>query len=201
MQPGEVYELEIPLRVISYVVPAGHRLRLSVSSSDFPTVWPTPYRSTNRVHRRGSRLELPTVPSAEPGLPEPRFEAPEELPATTDSESLESSWETVENYATGYTTVRQWRGSVTTVKEDGTRVVSHHSASFAVSPENPAEVRAEGTQAHELTQGEATTEVVARGRIDSTEDTFEVQIDLLVRRDGGTVAERSWRESIPRRLL
>src|SRR5207244_4219094 len=98
------------------------------------------------VHRRGSRLELPLVPPPDPGMPEPRFEPPEELPATTESESLESNWETVENHATGFVAVRQWRGSVTTVKEDGTRMVSHHSASFAVSREKPAEARAEGVQ-------------------------------------------------------
>ena len=36
MTPGEVYELRIPLGPVGIRVPAGHRLRLDVSSSDFP---------------------------------------------------------------------------------------------------------------------------------------------------------------------
>src|SRR5207247_2064099 len=64
MQPGEVYELKIPMAPTGWVIPAGHRLRLAVSSADFPNLWPTPYRATNRVYRGGthlSRVVLPVV--------------------------------------------------------------------------------------------------------------------------------------------
>ena len=61
MRPGEPYELEIPLRVISYVVPGGHRLRLSISSSDFPTVWPTRPRPAGPI-RSGCRTSLSFKP-------------------------------------------------------------------------------------------------------------------------------------------
>jgi putative CocE/NonD family hydrolase len=36
MQPGERYELEVNMRSIAYLLPAGHRLRLQVTSSSFP---------------------------------------------------------------------------------------------------------------------------------------------------------------------
>ena len=67
MQPGEIYELKIPMAPTGWVIPAGHRLRLAISSADFPNLWPTPYRATNRVYRGGahlSRVVLPVVPKS-----------------------------------------------------------------------------------------------------------------------------------------
>src|SRR6266540_4411458 len=72
LAPGEIYELAVDLRVISWVVPASHRLRLSVTSAEWPLLWPSPYPATNAVHfggERPSRLELPIVGPAEPALP------------------------------------------------------------------------------------------------------------------------------------
>src|SRR5262249_3842908 len=39
MTPGEVYELNIPMNPTGWVIRPGHRLRLAVSSSDFPNLW------------------------------------------------------------------------------------------------------------------------------------------------------------------
>lgn len=71
-RPGEVVDLDIELWPIEWVVPAGRRLVLEVSSSNFPALdahsnrfgpWAQQTGSdvaTNRVHA-GSRLELPTL--------------------------------------------------------------------------------------------------------------------------------------------
>jgi hypothetical protein len=75
----------------------GNRIRLSISSADFTSVWPTPERGVNRVFRgpqQPSHIALPVVPiegSAKPpqfapsapkaddGLPLPRWEIVEEV--------------------------------------------------------------------------------------------------------------------------
>ena len=72
MEPGEVYELHVDLDATAWRFERGHRIRLSISSADFPNLWPTPYLGTNRVYRdsgRESYLELPVVPTrdAHPG--------------------------------------------------------------------------------------------------------------------------------------
>ena len=66
MEPGEVYELHVDLDATAWRFKRGHRIRLSISSADFPNLWPTPYNGTNRVYRdteRESYLELPVVPT------------------------------------------------------------------------------------------------------------------------------------------
>ena len=68
MEPGEVYELHVDLDATAWRFARGHRIRLSISSADFPNLWPTPYNGTNRVYRdsgRVSYLELPVVPTRE----------------------------------------------------------------------------------------------------------------------------------------
>ena len=48
MTPGEIYELNIPVWPTGWVIKPGHRLRLAVSSSDFPNLWPTAQKARAR---------------------------------------------------------------------------------------------------------------------------------------------------------
>ena len=82
MTPGEVYELAIPMQPTGWVLAKGHRLRVSISGSDFPNLWPTPEPAHNRIHvggKRPSRITLPVVKAAK--LPAPKFELPTGLKA------------------------------------------------------------------------------------------------------------------------
>ncbi|MGN6870948.1 MAG: CocE/NonD family hydrolase [Solirubrobacteraceae bacterium] len=63
--PNEVNEYRIQLWATAYRVPAGHRLRVSVSCSDFPRVWPTPSNPRIRLqlgNGHPSSVILPVVP-------------------------------------------------------------------------------------------------------------------------------------------
>lgn len=72
MEPGRVYEITIPLPPTSNLFAAGHRIRLDVSSSNFPRLERNPntgepigfhthvVKSENTVH--GGRLVLPVIP-------------------------------------------------------------------------------------------------------------------------------------------
>src|SRR5262245_60209958 len=80
-EPDKVYELEIPMNPIGWVIAKGHRLRLAVSGADFPNLWPTPERARQRVYRgasHASRVILPTVPVAK--LAALEFHPPPSLP-------------------------------------------------------------------------------------------------------------------------
>lgn len=73
-QTDEVYEFRIPLFSTSYLVRRGHRLRVSISGSDFPHVWPTQYNPELRIFhggRRPSAVTIPVVPAAPEELPGP----------------------------------------------------------------------------------------------------------------------------------
>lgn len=90
VKPGEVYELSIKLWDTSYVVKAGHRLRLAIASSDFPFIWPTPEAAVNTVYhsqKYPSSIVIPFVPEQKPSLPTPKLHEvppPTQLPPTME---------------------------------------------------------------------------------------------------------------------
>lgn len=73
LAPGDEIEIALQLDDIAYSVPAGHRLRVAVSSAYWPLVWPSPQAVTLTVH--GGTLALPLRPRGD--APEWSFEEPE----------------------------------------------------------------------------------------------------------------------------
>jgi putative CocE/NonD family hydrolase len=61
MIPGEKVEVEVELNHSAYVVPAGHRLRLAVSTSYWPMAWPSPTNSQVTIYSGSSALNLPVI--------------------------------------------------------------------------------------------------------------------------------------------
>ncbi len=64
-------EVRIPLRATGYRFTPGHRIRLTVLTSYWPVLWPSPLSGDLRVHHghlAPSRLMLPVLPPAAPTL-------------------------------------------------------------------------------------------------------------------------------------
>jgi putative CocE/NonD family hydrolase len=60
LRPGAREAVRVPLQAIAQVVPAGHRLRVSVSSTYWPWAWPSPVAPVITLFAgQGCRLELP----------------------------------------------------------------------------------------------------------------------------------------------
>jgi hypothetical protein len=59
VSPGEQCQAEVLLNHVGYIVPEGHRLRLSISTSYWPMAWPSPTNAKIRVSSDSSFLELP----------------------------------------------------------------------------------------------------------------------------------------------
>jgi predicted acyl esterase len=62
LSPGDEVEVAVALDHIAYRLPAGHRLRLAVSTSYWPMIWPAPEPVT--LVLTGGALELPVRPAA-----------------------------------------------------------------------------------------------------------------------------------------
>jgi putative CocE/NonD family hydrolase len=64
LEPGRSYVVRVRLNEAAWRVPAGHRLRVAVSSAYWPMVWPQPEAATLTVTAGRSALELPVLPAA-----------------------------------------------------------------------------------------------------------------------------------------
>ena len=57
--PGEQYDVVVEMKAIAQTVAVGQRLRLAVSTSYWPMIWPSPLPATVTVHEHASRIDLP----------------------------------------------------------------------------------------------------------------------------------------------
>jgi putative CocE/NonD family hydrolase len=73
LEPDRPVDIALQLDDIAYRIPAGHRLRLAISSSYWPLVWPSPEPVVLTLH--GGALELPVRRTATGN--EIKFEEPE----------------------------------------------------------------------------------------------------------------------------
>ncbi len=63
LEPGKRYRVSLALNEVGQMFPAGHRIRLSLSTSYWPVAWPPPERVHMTVWTGASTLTLPVRPS------------------------------------------------------------------------------------------------------------------------------------------
>ncbi|MGB8359831.1 MAG: CocE/NonD family hydrolase C-terminal non-catalytic domain-containing protein, partial [Acidimicrobiia bacterium] len=195
-QPGVPIDVTVPLRATSAVVPAGWRVRLSLSGADFPVVWPPPRSFTLIIEPSASRLRLPVAPARDPGRRLTLPAAGEQPPAPSELARSVSGWETIRD---GNRTVfRRDRASVEHQPErEGLTYEAEQWWTVSVDDDDPGStVAATWSQAALRRTG---WEVATEGTIRvSGREAFEVTVELAASLDGETVFERAWGETIPR---
>lgn len=65
LEPGRRYRVDITLNGVAQAFPAGHRIRLALSTSYWPLAWPSPEPVLLTVYSVASTLTLPVRPIAE----------------------------------------------------------------------------------------------------------------------------------------
>jgi len=53
IEPGQIYEVTVPLDATGWRFAPGHHLRIGVSGADFPNAWPSPKPYVGRIHLGG----------------------------------------------------------------------------------------------------------------------------------------------------
>lgn len=77
LEPGKMYETSVTLDQIAYRIPSGHRLRVAISTSSWPSVWPSPRQAT--ITLKQGTIGMPFRPLAtgnETAFPEPEAAQP-----------------------------------------------------------------------------------------------------------------------------
>jgi len=96
IEPQRRYRVRLQLNDVAYSFPAGHRVRLALSTSYWPIVWPSPAPTTVTVFTGASLLTLPERPTrvgdiALPAFGEPEGAVPPSM-TTLAPEQGDSSW-------------------------------------------------------------------------------------------------------------
>lgn len=202
MSPGETYELNIPMAPTGWVLMPGHRLRLSISGSDFPNLWPTPEPARNRVSWGGVRVSRVMLPVAAPSqLPPPEFAPPPVLKKFGTTFGEPPVQQLLVDQATGDVTMINRRAGKTLL-EDGLGTISSESRfRCTASSSNPARSSIVGTHRYSVEREDGTYDIVGESAIRATAEAFHIVIDLTVTRNGRPFFERRWIASEPRKKL
>jgi hypothetical protein len=191
--PGTVYEINVPLKTVSYVFPAGHRLLVAISTADFQNAWPTGKSGTHTIHLGGetpSKITLPVVP--DPSAPAPAPEFVELPPADPEALMAPPVYEVIEDQAAGTARVRLGIDS-----QDGNDTLSLQST-FTVSNREPANAVLDARAVYTVRRDGL--EVVVRADESTTSDSecFRHEVSVEITRDGEPAWEKNWTVSVPR---
>jgi uncharacterized protein len=199
LEPGRRYDVVVRLDAIAHAVPAGHRLRVSISTAYWPWAWPSPEPVTLALH--GGTLTLPVRPPHEE--PEPRpFEEPE-WAAPLEIEVIEpgaTHRRHRHDPATGAHELEfEWDvGGHRRLVEAGTEMRDTNVTTYRIVDGDPlsAEVHVRCTTA--LGRGDWRTRVETDSRMTSTATEFLVTQRLDAYEGDAEVYSRSWDLSFPR---
>lgn len=205
--PGRIETIHVPMRTAGYRFGAGHRIRVSIASSYWPVLWPSPYPATFELHRgeaTPSRLVLPVVPPAgsDGDLPLPAFKttAPDipEIggPGTEDP----PIWRIDEDVLAGTTTVTIHGGGGWDLA-DGRHLYAAETLVLTASDDHPATASMDADVLYRWHEVANRIEIRARFVQTSTATDFDLSVDLEVDLDGERFFERHWGERIPRHLV
>jgi hypothetical protein len=207
LEPGRVEEVPMTLRPAGYRFEPGHRIRISVASSAWPVIWPSPYPAEFELHvnpATPSRLVLPVVPPAGgPGdLPVPAFRTspPDVRDVSRGGASDRPRWEIIDDVIDGSVTVTIHDGGEE-VLHDGRRLYAAETLRLTAWDAEPARAVMDADVVYRWWEHEAFVEIRARSVQSSNATDFELTVELEVDLDGGAFFRRRWEERIPRRLV
>jgi predicted acyl esterase len=200
LQPGKPVRVRVQLNEIGHEFPAGHRIRLALSSAYWPIIWPSPRPVRLTVHTGGSRLLLP-VRERQPGDAKIQFEPPVTGRATRrrivegPSQNRTITRDVTTNELL-YTVSRFDHG---VIEEIGVETSFDKKVVYRIRPDDPTSARVNLREAflHRHQKGWDTF-VEATAALSATESEFLVEASLKAFDGGRPFFAKSWLERIPR---
>ncbi len=198
--PGERYRVAVDFNTVAQRFPAGHRIRLSVSSSYWPLAWPPPEPVRLSVRTGSSEL---TLPVREAGEAEPVIEFGEPEGArpieTTQVRPGKHAWTVSRDLV-------RYESALDIVKDAGTIAFSDHGLevtrcanerySWVADDFETVGGVTEWTMGFSRGDWEATT--VTRQELTCTRTEFHLHARLDAYEGSERVMSRNWRRTIPR---
>ncbi|HMB74825.1 MAG TPA: CocE/NonD family hydrolase [Kiloniellaceae bacterium] len=202
LEPGRRYAVRVQLDDIAYAVPAGHRLRLAVSTSYWPLVWPSPEAAEVTLTAGTSRLLLPRRPARTETAP--RFEDPEGAPPLTQEELRPPrSWRRVtKDLASGKSVLEIFddSGAHRTLSH-GLETGSSYSERYSIHPDDPLSAEAYCAWTQTLGRGAWQVRTEADSKQWADRENFYLEAGLRAYEGGTEVFARQWSRRVPRRNL
>ena len=205
--PGETYRVTVQMTGTAYAFPAGHRVRLALSTAYWPVIWPSPEPVRLTVFTGASALQLPIRrPQAADARVRP-LPPPEASPPSGMTLLREGRLERA-------VTLDQLSGEVThrlfidggtfgpwgklRLEAPGLEMSHVYERLYAIRPDDPLSARAIMTQSCEMGRGAWQVRIDTHAEMTSTRASFELRAWVEAREGSELLCRREWKASIPR---
>jgi predicted acyl esterase len=201
--PGKSYRVRLVLDDTAYTFVPGHRIRLALSTSYWPMVWPSPAPATVMVRTGTSTLALP-VRAPKPGdgrVPFPPAEAAAPLARTYLSEPR-TTRDLHHDFATGRTiyTHDEDRGVYRLDAIDLT-VAYKALERYSIADSDPTTERTEMKRRISASRGDWNARIETLIDVTCDARSFHLVARLEAFEGDRRIFERDWREAIPRDMM
>lgn len=203
LTPGEAYEVDIELDVLGQAIPAGHRLRLALSSAYWPWLWPSPEPVTLTITAGpGSWLELPIRPLDAPDGDVRRYDPPEAAPGLETQElDHEEAFHRIErDVVTGRITMtlNQDGGGTTRQVAAGIELGELARDRFTIVEGDPLSAEMASERQVTLARGDRRAEIRTHSAMSCDATHFHLRDTIQAFEGDERIVERTWERSIPR---
>lgn len=208
LEPGRWYRVRLQLDDLGQAIPAGHRLRLGLSTGYWPMIWPTPEAVTLTVRTGSGWLDLPVRPprNADAQLPEfgPPLAAPgvrhRKLQHLDMRRTIEIDLTTNEMIYT--LEAGEFPGAaLARIEEIDLDLGYTQMKRYRILEDDPLSAATEFAQSAVLRREGWSVRIDCRTRLTATAQAFQFTGDLEVFENDAPFAARRWTLSIPRKLL
>ena len=203
--PGERYTVALKLNDCAHRFSTGHRLRIALSTTYWPLLWPMPEKVSLRLVSGECTLRLPVRPTSPEDATLAEFELAEgATPCRTETvvePSYENGFHT--DLTTGVVTYRQWvdEGRICYKDHDGWTVGSTHEEIYSIHPDDPLSARFDVTWTEEIMRGAWHVTTRTRTRMHATKTHFVLHGELEAQFGDEIVHSQTWEQEIPRDLV
>ncbi len=210
LEPGRWYDIRLQLDDLAQIVPDGNHLRLSLSTSYWPMIWPPPEPVALNVETGSGTLDLPLRPPRAEDAELPAFEAPAASPTVGPKKlrplpmrrSIEIDLAANEWIYTLYGDGGEFGGaSLTRIEEIGLDIGYTLMKRYRIIENDPLSAETELIQSATMQRDDWSVRIECRMRMTSTAKAFQFTGDLQAFEGAQPFGARQWSMAIPRQLL
>lgn len=203
LEPGRVYSVRVRMNHLGQIIPAGHRLRLSISSSYWPLAWPPSQPNRLTVYTRDSQLTLPVRQAGdEHGRLDFDPPPPTPAPPVTSLTAGEHRWLVQRDLETDCAMLEVIKDEGRYRLEDvDLEIVDNTHEWFTHHGDEFNSARGEVLSIRELIREDWVIRTRTRTVMTADHEDFHVQAELDAFENGQRVYSRNWNRRIPRRLV
>jgi hypothetical protein len=207
LEPGRRYAVQIQLNDVAHRFPAGHSLRLALSTSYWPLCWPSPETATVTVFPGSGWLEIPVRRRRAEDETLPAFEPPEQAPQMAHLQirpgrfrrTFERDLSSHETVYTVFSDETEFDGaSLAHIEAINLDLGSAMSRRYRITERDPLTACAEIEQKTLFRRPGWQVRIETKVQMSAAQGIFVVEGSLRAFEGENCVFDRQWSEKVPR---